>query len=961
MSTIDTASSQLEAALAFARRGWPVFPCSTANKRPLLGKDKDAEGRPIPNSGGVSKATTDEEQIRAWWRKWPRSMIGVSVGRADLIVIDFDPRMVEAHDEETGEVLTDDDGAPIMRELTLEELKAALEEMMGEALPASLAVRTPSGGVHLYFQMPAGEPIGNRGNLPDHIDVRGLGGYTIVPPSHCDGDEKNATGPYRWLRGDTSTPIAPLPASLEQILRDNARRPGAKQAPRPSAPAAAPMFMPDVDEAHRRYAMAALDRTAAELAATPQGGGRHGGRNKGAYAAAFNLGGFVATGALSETIARQVLLDVVRGFDAAAFDRHAAAIENGLREGRSKPHDLSGIGNRTARRRGSGGSAFSSSDGAPPLPPLSAYEADGPPPAPGATAGDFAFHGGTAAETSGTPGGGGRIVADRSDVLDRQCGLFGMTDLGNAERFNARHGWRFRFCPELGWFVWDGRRWELLSEEKDKVPGRVLLAVFDTVRSIWNEAEAVEASGTPRELGEDADDAEREANALCLNRFIRWKGSGDNAVAIYLADELRAHAKSSEGAQRIGCIANLAKSFANVSIAANALDVDRMAINVLNGTLRIVRAGRRWVLRDGRLCEVADGNAPGIVLDKHRPEDLISKVANVTFDPAAASPIYDGFLDTVQPEPSMRRFLHQWGGLSLTGDIGEQKLVFHYGMGRNGKSTLNDLWGTIAGDYGATIAIETFLDQGRGRKGGEATPDLARLPGVRFLRTSEPEKGAKLAEALIKLVTGGEPIDARHLNKGFFTFLPSFKLSVQGNHKPKITGHDDGIWRRMLLVPWTVQIAKEEIDASLPEKLRREASGVLNRLIEGLLDWRAGGLTTPEEVMSATAKYREQSDQLGRFLADCTAVEEGARAKSSVLFALHQAWAKATGAAEWQQVGFTKAMEDRGFEKKTSNGVQWLNLRMTKSPEDFTEQTNDGGDERRWQGDPGRDDDDIPM
>lgn len=934
-----------------------------ANKRPLVAMDRDGDGKPIRGTGGVSKATIDEEQIRDWWSKWPRAMIGVSVGKADMIVIDFDVRLVEDFDEATGEVVRDDDGNPVLRELTLEELKASVEAMMGEPMPVSLAARTPSGGVHVYYRMPEGEPIGNKGNLPDHVDVRGLGGYTIVPPSICEGDGKNAAGEYRWLRGDNDAPIARLPVSLEAILRDPARRAGAKQSARPNGVAATPMFAPDIDEAHRRYAMAALDRSAAELAATPQGGGKHGGRNKGAYAAAFNMGGFVATGAISEAVVRGVLIEIMRAFDPAGIERNIATIDNGLREGRTKPHDLSGIGNRITRFRSAGGSDSGGSDSPgdpPPFAPPDAYadEADRWAPAPAADGEPSAFQSGTNPGASTTPGGGGRIIAVRDEAVDRSCGLISMTDLGNAERFNQRHGWRFRFCNELGWFVWDGRRWELLSEEKDKVPGRVSLAVFDTVRSIWNEAEAVEASGVPSELGEDASAADREANATRLNRFIRWKGTGDNAIAIYLADELRAHAKSSEGAQRLGCIANLAKSFSNVAIAASAMDVDRMAINVLNGTLRLTQSGKRWVTVEGRLKPITQGDRWGVVLHKHEPGDLISKVANVTFEPAADCEVYDAFLRKVQPEDTMRRFLHQWGGLSLTGDIGEQKLVFHYGMGRNGKSTLNDLWGSIASDYGATIAIETFLDQGRGRKGGEATPDLARLPGVRFLRTSEPEKGAKLAEALIKLVTGGEPIDARHLNKGFFTFLPSFKLSVQGNHKPKITGHDDGIWRRMLLVPWVVQIAKEEIDAALPDKLRKEASGVLNRLIEGLLDWRENGLTTPDEVLSATAKYREQSDQLGRFLAECTVVEDGARSKSSHLFALHQAWAKASGAAEWQQVGFTKAMEDRGFEKKSSNGMQWLDIRMTKSPDDFSEQST--GDERPAPP-PHGDDDDVAL
>lgn len=936
MSSTD--ASQLDAALGFARRGWPVFPCRRANKAPLIGRDRDDVGKPIHGTGGVSKATTDEATIRDWWAKWPLAMIGVSVGKAGLIVVDFDPRKEEQFDPDTGEVLLGDDGKPRAREWTLEELKGAVEEMMGEPLPVSLAVRTPSGGVHVYYRMPAGEPIGNKGNLPDHVDVRGLGGYTIVPPSFCDGDGKNARGPYRWLRGDADASIAVLPASLEAILRTPTARPRDPADRAPRGPAVSQMFTPDIDDAHRRYAMGAMDRTASELATTPRGGGRHGGRNKAAYAAAYNLGGFVATGALSESLARNVLIEVVRGFDPGAYDKHVDAIDRGLAGGMERPHDLSAVSARTARGRDSARSASSHDDR--PDAPLSAYEQDAGDygaPAPG-DAGQSPFHDGTAADHSPS-GGGGRIAPKRDDDLDRACGLFAMTDLGNAERFRRRHGWRFRFCNELGWFVWDGRRWELLSEEKDKVPGKVTLAVFDTVRAIGNEAAAVEASGIPVDLPGDASDEEHAANAARLNRFLRWKGSGDNAVAIYYADELRAHAKSSEGAARIGSIANLAKAFTDISIRADAMDADRMAINVLNGTLRIV---------------MVDGK-PVIRRDDHRPTDLISKIANVIYDPKAVAPQYDVFLADVQPDTTMRRFLHQWGGLSLTGDIGEQKLVFHHGGGRNGKSTLNDLWATIAGDYGASVAIETFLDQGRGRKGGEATPDLARLPGVRFLRTSEPEKGAKLAEALIKLVTGGEPIDARHLNKGFFTFLPSFKLSVQGNHKPKITGHDDGIWRRMLLVPWAVQIAKEDVDAKLPDKLRSEASGVLNRLLDGLLDWKQHGLITPDAVADATAKYREQSDQLGRFLSECTRPEDGAKAKSSVLFALFTAWAKANGAAEWQQVGFTKAMEDRGFETKRSNGMQWLGLTMTKSVDDFADSRRSSSD------DPGPYDDDIPV
>ena len=146
------------------------------------------------------------------------------------------------------------------------------------------------------------------------------------------------------------------------------------------------------------------------------------------------------------------------------------------------------------------------------------------------------------------------------------------------------------------------------------------------------------------------------------------------------------------------------------------------------------------------------------------------------------------------------------------------------------------------------------------------------------------------------------------------------------------------------------------MDRALPDKLRGEAAGVLNRLLEGLLDWREHGLIEPDSVKAATAKYREQSDQLGRFLDDCVRIVDGAKAKSSELFALYSAWAKANGAAEWQQAGFTAAMQDRGFENKRSNGIQWLDIEMVKQPGDFAE--HDGG---RDDGSPPYSADDYPV
>lgn len=517
-------------------------------------------------------------------------------------------------------------------------------------------------------------------------------------------------------------------------------------------------------------------------------------------------------------------------------------------------------------------------------------------------------NGGTGADPSGEPGGASaRIRVLPDPERDRICATLPQTDLGNAERFRVRFGDMFRFCPDVGWLKWDKRRWALLTQEKDELPGEVMQAVFLTVRAIANEAKLVADSGV-------ITDDEATDNDGRMDFIVKMKGN----VATMFSDTIRDHAKASESKSRLSAIPALVQNFETTLIKAEQLDAEREAINVLNGTIRLVR----------------DGSDLRIKLFKHRREDLITKVANVVYDPKAECPTYDAFFLRVMPDAGDRRFLHQWAGLSSTGDISYHKMAFFWGKGRNGKSTWVDTVASILGEYSMVIKFDSFLEQASKRKGGDATPDMARLPGVRFLRTSEPEKGAKLAEGLIKEVTGGEVITARHLNKGFFDFLPSFKLTAQGNYRPKITGHDDGIWGRVRLVPWTVRIPDSEIDIRLPAKLKAEASGIFNHMLRGLIDLKMNGLVESDNIRAATEKYRDQSDQLGRFLHDCTRDEDGAREKSSRLFELFKAWVAATGGGEWQPQGFAKAMEDRGYERKTSNGVWWLDIAATATLED---------------------------
>jgi len=896
------------AALQYARAGWSVFPCRERDEEYQVGGETRLRKAKAPYTGaGVKDATTDEAVITGWWKRWPNAMIGVAMGHNGLFALDFDPRV----DPDTGEIFT------------LETLKAELEEMIGCPLPVSLAAVTQSGGVHVYLKQPGdgGPEIRNRGNLPRHVDVRGLGGYVIAPPSVMT--ETGAR--YRWLHGRQGMEPADAPARLIEILRSKGQVKGgpgdaAETAVNdPSSRQARTERNGDdpVDQARRRYALTALDSELKELAATPIGGGRHGGRNRGIYFAGLKLGGFIPGGWLSESVVRASLLDVIRAMPNNDDPQGAEkTMENGLRDGMASPHDMSGIGVRAGTGRHREGASRHS------------------PPPPDAASGDPGPF---------RPGGSGGSSAYERDAgeIDRACAYKPMTDLGNAERFYERFGNDFRWSVGLGWLGWDGRRWAVLSQDEKTIPAAVLDAVFRTVRAIQDESQMIAKSGAKKP---DVEFVDEDTDKSIKLQWSNWEKAGEPPDAmdyivevkssgpVWFSEKLAKWGRTSESSAKLGCIANLARSW--LAVEEKVFDRDPFAINVLNGTLHF----RRERGEDGKW-------KVGFNFTCHRREDLITRLAPVEFERSAVCPHYDALLEWAQPDADMRRYLHAWAGLSMTGDMGEQKLQFWYGLGGNGKSTVIDAWCSVIGDYAATVGIETFLDQGVKKRGDQASPDLAALGGVRMLRTSEPEDRAKLASALIKLVTGGEPMMVRFLNRGFFELRPQFKLTISGNHKLSIPDTDNGIWRRVRMIGWHKDI-EQEVDANgrprkdedLPKKLALETSGIFNRLITGLLDWMHNGLVEPEQVRQETSEYREASDPLSRFLKLCTKPSPQGRARSGLLHTLFKAWAKAAQEREWSPKGFASAMEAKGFKKKASDGMWWLGIEMIREPSEFVDE-----------------------
>ncbi|UEM09032.1 phage/plasmid primase, P4 family [Bradyrhizobium barranii subsp. barranii] len=906
--------SILDHALAYAVRGWPVFPCHPKTKQPLVKSDVEGEG-------GYKLATIEADTIRAWWKRWPRAMIGFSPGAIGVFVVDFDA----GEDKKTGEIFE------------AAGLQLALEGAIGGLLPATLFTRTPRGGVHLWFQKPDDvDEILNRSNLlgpQSKTDIRGDNGYVVLPPSLRDDGVAYAWG------GDAETAIAPAPAALVNlVLRRGAFEEKPAQGPGIGARAAAGVKPPAGkgdgaiaagDDAVRRYCLSALD---AELQGVRNAG--QGGRNDALNIASLKLAQFVAAGGLNESFVRASLENAAADCGLIRDDglrAVKATIESGFRKGRTQPRDFDEIRRQAADRqsrprgRGQSGSVtrddgrredadaadrMASSRRSPSAgaarpsddsnPPDSSF-APAPPPG---TNGKPSSQTGAARVSAGGWGTGGEPPnppAETSEARNMRLAFFPLTDLGNAERFRERYKDRLLWCPAIGWLSWDGRRWSREGAEE-----LVKIAEHDTVRMIQEEAKELKASGC-----KDDKDAPRGA------RDFVFKVDRDGNKTFY-SEKVASWGRSSEAVNKLGALSKRGAPYFAVSI--DKLDADKMKINVRNGTLVIAKRE----------------DADYVDFRPHDPADMITKLAPVDFDPAAERSVFDSFLARVQPQAEMRAFLQQWLGVSLTG-VTEQLLAFLYGKGSNGKSVLMDAVSYVAGDYGETVPIETFLDHGKSRGAGQATPDLAILPGVRMLRTSEPEKGAKLAEALVKLVTGGEPIQARHLNRDFFKFYPQFKLTMSGNYRPTISGTDEGIWRRVRLVPFGVTIPKEERDIHLGDKLRAEASGILNWLLDGLRVWLDKGLQEPAEVVEATAEYRSASDPLGRFLAACVVDSIGDRVQSSVLHQVYEAWCKASGENAWKNRGLSLALQERGYKSKQSNVMWFLDIKLTKSVNDFVD------------------------
>lgn len=416
------------------------------------------------------------------------------------------------------------------------------------------------------------------------------------------------------------------------------------------------------------------------------------------------------------------------------------------------------------------------------------------------------------------------------------------TDIANAEALLRLHPDDLRHAGLWHkWLSWEGDRW-LMSDG-----ARALRYAVETTRVM-------------------ADDAAAAIHAI-IDTITR-KGATQEALDMKnKLDTDFAWAAKSQDRRRIEAMLAVAASFPSFALDPADLDADPWLLNVANGTIDLRTSRRRPHLRT----------------------DLITKLAPVDYDPEATCPTWTAFLDRCMAgDASMLAYLQRLVGYSLTGVINEHVLAFHFGSGANGKTTFLSTLQRMLGDYAVPAHPRLIF---RSQSGGDRhLTERATLYRRRLVTCSEVSEAVAFDEPTIKDLTGGDLICARRMREDEWAFAPTHKLHVCGNEKPVVRATDDGFWRRLHLVPWTVTIPTSERDHTLPDRLVGELPGILAWAVRGCAEWQRVGLAPPPQVLAASAEYRATSDALGQFLAARCTLEPEARCSRRALRSAYEEW-----------------------------------------------------------------------
>lgn len=446
------------------------------------------------------------------------------------------------------------------------------------------------------------------------------------------------------------------------------------------------------------------------------------------------------------------------------------------------------------------------------------------------------------------------------------------TDQANAERIIKSFRQRIMVVADR-WFAYDGSRWKADD-------GEAIIKGMNLSRIITKEADKWRAQA---------------------NDSKRYVSMDEKAKLMKIAEALDKWSQKSEMSGTINAAMGLAKKV--LTIEADQVDSNPWLINFTNGTVDIRTMTRK----------------------PHDPKDYITKVAGCAYHPEKTCQMFETVMDRVFMETSSKvkpivGFMRRWFGYCMTGSTREQKFVIHYGNGRNGKSTILDAVADVLGEYSGVAAPGLMLTADRGRHPTE----IADLFGRRMVTAHETGENGVMREDFIKQATGGDKMKARYMNKDFFEFNPTHKLQMLTNHKPIIKGQDDGIWRRVAMVPYVAKFGTpEEVesgaanyvrDTRIAEVIATEREGIAAFLVEGAYEWYRDGLNPPDTVIAASKAYQKEQDRVSQFIQEVC--ETGKELECYLTngdgfgsYPAYQRWCRESGIHSVSKVNFLTSLE----------------------------------------------------
>lgn len=298
------------------------------------------------------------------------------------------------------------------------------------------------------------------------------------------------------------------------------------------------------------------------------------------------------------------------------------------------------------------------------------------------------------------------------------------------------------------------------------------------------------------------------------------------------------------------------------------------------------------------------------------------------------APLWEKFLNQIfNNDEELIHYVQKAIGYSFTGSVDEQCLFILNGRGRNGKSVFSNVVSDVAGNYAKQMNVQTIV--AKKNQSGSANSDIARLEGARIVTSSELNEGDRFDESLVKQLTGGDKILARFLYGSEFEYKPKFKIWMATNHLPIVRGTDDGIWRRIKIIPFNIQIPKEKVDKKLEYKLKAEYTGILNWIVQGAIMWQQEGLEDPEAVRQVIENYRAEMDPLDAFLEECCTTGQNYSIKARDMYNAYHEWAKESEEYKMSLNKFGREMSKKLLRVKKMDGWYYVGLKLKEPESDY--------------------------